>query len=161
MNRATRPGGRWLILLVWLACACGTKPGGPEDEARLLTGRWLFDPTGSELFVPERLLASQSEQDTRVLLEGSLFGTRFERVAISPPAPEALVVQIPFARIEQAGRYELLTLALDGRLSARDRLTGQYEVRGNLATGGSLRLETGAFAAMRERTAAAGAGAAD
>jgi hypothetical protein len=98
------------------------------------------------------MLVAQTEQDSRVLLEGSLFGTHFERIATSPAAPQALLVQIQFTRLEPAGQYEVLTLALDARLEALDRLGGTYELRGNLASGGSLRLERGPFTALREPT---------
>jgi hypothetical protein len=141
---------RWLACLLLWNSACGTKPGGPQDEEHLLAGRWRFEALESELFRPERMLVAQSDEDVRVLLQGELFGLRFERFAVGPPAEEALVIQVSFARIEAAGQYEVLTLALDGRLRSLQTLNGVYEVRGNLASGGELRLESGGFSAVRE-----------
>jgi hypothetical protein len=102
------------------------------------------------------MLVAQTEEDLRILLEGSMFGTHFERIALGPGAPEALVVQIQFTRLEIDSRYEVLTLALDGRLEDEDTLKGQYEVRGNLSSEGPLRLELGTFTAVRETTAPRG-----
>jgi hypothetical protein len=140
----------WLAGLIFGVAACGTKPGGPEDEQHLLTGRWQFEASASELFHPDAMLVAQTDEDVRVLLQGSLFSTHFERFAIGPPAPDALVFQISFERIEAVSQYEVLTLALDGRLRSLQEISGVYEVRGNLASGGSLRLESGSFTARRE-----------
>lgn len=117
---------------------------------------WHFEAGSSELFHPERMLVAQTDEDVRILLEGALFGTHFERIALSPGAPEALVVQIQFTRLEVQSQYEILTLALDARLEDLDHLKVQYEVRGNLSSEGPLRLEIGSFTAVRETTAPQG-----
>jgi hypothetical protein len=150
-----RRSGRQRSPALWLACfllcgaTCGTKPGGPEDEANLLSGRWQFDALDSSLFQPKQMLVAQTAQDIRVLMDGTLFGTPFERFATGPAAPEALVFQITFTRIEGAAQYEVLTLALDGQLRSLNQVSGVYEVRGNLASGGELRVESGSFSAVR------------
>lgn len=146
-----RCGALLLAGVLLSVAACGTKPGELEDEDHLLSGQWQFEPVASELFGPQRMLLAQSNFDTRVLLEGALFGTHFERTAVSPAAPVGLSFQVTFTRLEVVQQFEVLTLSIEGVLTDVDKLEGSYEVRGNLSSGGTLRLESGPLTASREK----------
>ncbi len=159
-NRLDSPGTQavqtrihGIVILVFLA-ACGTKPSLIEDEEHLLSGRWTFAPMDSEIFHPERMLLAQSDSELKALLEGELFRTRFQRIAVAASGPEAFQLTITFLRLETAQQYEVLSLTLDGRLMDRNGISGSYEIRGNLDSGGELRLEQGSFVATRQGTEA-------